>query len=94
MVFVLGGALVALPAGREGLKRVLAAFLMSAFAITFDWIAFGPGERHFSGGISFGIGVGFNPGEWMGRALFGIGGVITTIVSIVMWVRVFRGDKR
>jgi len=87
MIFVFAGVLLALSPAQESLKRIFAALLMSAFAITFDSIAFGPGERHFSGGISLGIGVGFNPGEWLGRAVFAIPALIMTSVAAVMWTR-------
>jgi hypothetical protein len=91
LIFVFAGVLLGLPPGREGPRRVFAALLVSAFAITFDWIAFGPGERQFSGAISLGIGVGFHPGEWFGRAAFAIPAVIMTCVAAVMWTRLALG---
>jgi hypothetical protein len=32
--------------------------LITCFALTFDWVAFGPGARKFSGSI---VGIGFYP---------------------------------
>jgi hypothetical protein len=91
LAFVFAGALVALPPRRSALTRLLGALLITSFAVTFDWIAFAPGERHFSGGISFGgLGVGARPGELFGRAMFGIGAVIADLVAIVLWVRLLR----
>lgn len=91
LAFVFAGTLVALPARRSALIRVLGALLITSFAVTFDWIAFAPGERHFSGGISFGgLGVGARPGELFGRAMFGIGAVIADLVAVVLWVRLLR----
>jgi hypothetical protein len=89
LMFVFGGALVALPPGRPRLRSLLGALLISAFALTFDWIAFGPGERRFSGGISFGIGIGFNPGELFGRAAFGLVALLFDAMALVLWVRLF-----
>jgi hypothetical protein len=69
------------------------ALLITSFAVTFDWIAFGPGERHFSGGVSFGgLGVGTRPGELFGRAMFGIGAGIADLVALVLWVRLLRAQ--
>jgi hypothetical protein len=85
--FVFAGVLVALPPGRAALQRFFGALLVTAFALTLDWIAFGPGERHFSGGISIGIGIGFNPGQLLGRIAFGIGAVILDIMAAVLWTR-------
>ena len=92
LAFVFAGALVALPPRRSALTRILGALLITSFAVTFDWIAFAPGERHFSGGMSFGgFGIGVRPGELFSRAMFGIGAVIADLVAVVLWVRLLRG---
>jgi hypothetical protein len=90
MIFVFGGALLALPPDRAGLQRLLGALLVTTFALTLDWVAFGPGTRQFGGGISFGIGIGFRPSEFLGRAVFGIGALCFDIAAAVMWVRLIR----
>jgi hypothetical protein len=92
LIFIFAGILIALPPGRENLRRFLGALLITAFAMTFDWVAFGPGERNFSGGVSLGaltVGLG-RPGEWLGRAAFGIFALIATVAAIVAWVRLAR----
>jgi uncharacterized protein DUF3592 len=90
-VFVFGGALLALPPERAGLQTLLGALLMTAFALTLDWIAFGPGPRHFGGGMSNSwLGVGFQPGETLGRTVFGIGAVVLDVIAAAMWVRLIR----
>jgi hypothetical protein len=94
LAFVFAGTLLALPAERKALTRLFGALLITCFAVTFDWIAFGPGERHFSGGISLGgLGIGARPGELFGRAMFGIGAVIADIVAVVLWVRMLRAPS-
>ena len=91
LVFVFGGALLALPPERAALQELLGALLVTAFALTLDWVAFGPGTRRFGGGFSFGfIGIGFQPGETSGRIVFGIGAVILDIVAAAMWLRLIR----
>jgi len=91
LVFVFGGGLLALPPERAAMTRLFGALLITSFAVTFDWIAFGPGERHFSGGISLGgLGIGARPGELFGRALFGAGAVVFDIVAAVLWLRLLR----
>jgi len=56
------------------------------------WIAFGPGERHFSGGASFGgIGVsetlgGTPASEIFGRVVFGFGAVCACLVFALFLV--------
>jgi len=91
LIFVFGGALLALPPERAALQRLLGVLLVTSFALTLDWIAFGPGPRRFGGGISGGIiGIGFNPGEMFGRTVFGIGAVVLDLIAAVMWVRLIR----
>jgi hypothetical protein len=91
LIFVIGGALLALPPGRTRIQGLLTALLVTCFALTFDWVAFGPGERKFSGGISFGgIGTGFQPGELFGRIFFGFFAVILDIVAILVWFDKYR----
>jgi hypothetical protein len=58
--------------GRAGLA--LALFIVGDFVAIFSWIAFGPGERHFSTSVGIGgIFVRHGGGETLGRIVFGIG---------------------
>jgi hypothetical protein len=91
LVFVFGGALLAVPPERAGLQKLLGALLMTTFALTLDWVAFGPGPRRFSGGLSNGwLGVGFATGETFGRTVFGIFAVILDVFAALMWFRLIR----
>jgi Protein of unknown function (DUF3592) len=83
LMFVFAGILMALPPQYAKWQNLLATLLMSCFALTFDWVAFGPGERHFSGGF---MGFGFIPSEFVGRALFGVFAVVLDICAIAMWI--------
>jgi hypothetical protein len=48
-----------------------------------SWIAFGPGERTFTGGIGVGgVGVGGRSSGTGGRVVFGIGAVLTGVLTI------------
>jgi hypothetical protein len=88
LIFVLGGALVALPPGGRQWRGALSALLVSCFAVTFDWVAFGPGERKFGGGISLGanVGAGFPVGEFIGRAVFGVAAIVLDIFAVIVWI--------
>jgi len=90
LMFVFAGVMLALAPERAALQRLFGALLITAFALTLDLIAFGPGERHFSGGISIGINIGFNPGELFGRIVFGTGAVILDVIAAVLWAREIR----
>jgi hypothetical protein len=83
VMFVLAGIYVGVPPQYRRLRNVLSALVVTCLAMTFDWVAFGPGERHFTGSIG---GIGFIPGEMMGRIAFGIVAVVIDICAIAMWV--------
>lgn len=77
LVFVLGGLLAAVGPGRPLLKDLLAGLLILGMAAIATWIAFGPGERRFSGGISVGpVGIRGGTGPSFGRIVFGVGAVL------------------
>lgn len=91
-VFVLGGLLMLLPAdGESTLNAFLGATMVSAFALVGSWVAFWPGERHFGGAIgtaadSMKIGVG----EYLGRAVFGVGAIVLIAFAGWAWWRWWR----
>jgi hypothetical protein len=87
LMFTLAGILLVLPGEYRKWRSLLATLLVTCFAVTFDWVAFGPGERHFSGSIN---GIGFVPGELFGRAAFGFFAVILDICAIWMWIDLCR----
>src|SRR5215467_3985586 len=51
-VFAFGGAVMLTPRGGGRLRLVLAALLVTSWALTTDWIAFGPGARQFTASVS------------------------------------------
>jgi hypothetical protein len=83
LMFVFAGIFMALPPEYKQWRNLLATLLITCFALTFDWVAFGPGERKFSGSF---VGIGFVPSEFFGRASFGVGAVILDIWAIAMWI--------
>jgi hypothetical protein len=83
LMFVFAGILMALPPQYRKWQNLLATLVITCFALTFDWVAFGPGERRFSGSI---MGFGFIPSEFVGRPLFGVCAVVVDICAIMMWI--------
>lgn len=51
--FILIGSMLLIPDNKARLRRFMGGVFVTAFAVIFDWIAFAPGECHFSGGLSF-----------------------------------------
>lgn len=66
----------------------LAAIPLSLIAVL-NWVAFGPGEREFSGGVSLPFISIFteNSSQIMGRCVFGTSAVLSDLVLIVIAVR-------
>lgn len=92
-VFMLGGAMCYAHVLGERVQNGLAVLMMVAFAAVFSWVAFGPGERQFSGGVSVGpLSANGRPGEWGGRIAFGFGSVMLWAIALAIaarWVRSF-----
>ncbi len=85
------GVLLAFPGAGLKLKSVFGTLLVTAMGVAISWIAFGPGERHFSGSISIpGLSVGGGSGELSGRIAFGIGAVLIDAFALFSWVRLVK----
>lgn len=81
----------------QRISLALGLFIVGSFAAIFFWIAFGSGERHFSGGASFGgVQVGGHANELFGRAAFGLGAVFACMMFFVFLIggarRLLRRD--
>jgi len=95
LVFACGGVLVLLPERLAQLRLPIAALMITALAGMFGWVAFGPGERRFTG--SFGAGgaaLSWTGGEIAGRAFFGLFALLSAVAALGLWIRVIRGAKR
>jgi hypothetical protein len=82
----------------QRISLALGLFIVGSFAAIFFWIAFGSGERHFSGGASFGgVQVGGHANELFGRAAFGFGAVFACAMFLAFLVsgarRLLRRDN-
>jgi ABC-type branched-subunit amino acid transport system permease subunit len=90
--FVLVGALLLAPDRDVRLKGLVGGVLVTAMALIFDWVAFGPGERHFSGALSIGgMAARSGTGETGGRIAFGVAAVLLDAFALWGWYRWLRG---
>ncbi|HWC62816.1 MAG TPA: hypothetical protein VG501_04275 [Rhizomicrobium sp.] len=78
-----GGPPPGAPAPVRFFYNVLAVGIVIGLGALFSWVAFGPGERDFSGSGAF-----LGPG--IGRAMFGLMAVLTWLVlvwSAIRWLK-------
>jgi hypothetical protein len=100
-IFLLSGVLVLLVGlpGAENPERVrwrgvLSWFFVFAMAVVFNWISFGRGPRHFSGGVSVGaIATHGSASEWEGRILFGFCSLMMDFLLIAIPLRAMLPKK-
>ena len=84
----------------EWVGGMFGLFAFTGFAAIGSWVAFGPGERGFESNIpipDFIIPVGdwlISTRELTGRAAFGVGAVITTLIAAYAWWSVLAGMTR
>lgn len=92
-VFIAGGGLVifeAFPVSTAFKKALHIAFI-AALALPFNWTAFGPGEREFTGTTEVnGAARSARASEASGRIAFGIGAVLLDLVVVAYVVALFR----
>jgi hypothetical protein len=86
LMFVFAGMYMALPPESKW-RSLLATLVVTCFALTFDWVAFGPGERKFTSNI---MGIRWMSGELSGRVAFGFFAVLLDIFAAAMWLGEFR----
>jgi len=90
--FVLVGTVLAVPQGDVRLRGPLVGLVVTALAAIFDWVAFGPGERHFGGAMSFaGASIATGTSEASGRIAFGIAAAMLDAFALWGWYRWLRG---
>jgi len=90
MVFAFGGALLVLPRSFARMRALMAALMITALALTVDWIAFGPGESSLTSGFSLNTVRGpLQTGHMLGRVLFIVGAVLADLLALWAWVRFF-----
>jgi hypothetical protein len=77
-------------------KQVTGLFpllIVTGMAAISSWIAFGPGDRQFEGGVSNGF-LQFswgNANELLGRIAFGAGAIFLIVITLIGWWKYLRG---
>ena len=73
------------------IRFVNVGLLLTIFGVIPTWLAFGPGERQFSGGISIPfISISSDQGELSGRFVFGCGAIIMDLAAVGYWISGIR----
>ena len=87
MVFMIGGVMAAAGPTNPRLNDVLAGTLIACMASIATWIAFGPGEREFTGGLSLGpLSLWGESGPSTGRIAFGFSAILLwALVAFVLY---------
>ena len=88
---VSAAALLAFPQASYTARSVFGALLITGFGVMTSWIAFGPGERHFSVSIGFvGFAASGPASETPGRVVFGLIGIAMDIAALWSWWTLFK----
>ncbi len=91
MAFAFGGALFALPGSFVRARALIAALMITALALSADWVAFGPGDSGVRNGFSLhNVRGPVQTSQMLGRLLFGVGAVLADLLALWARVRVFR----
>ncbi|TMH52633.1 MAG: hypothetical protein E6H50_00085 [Betaproteobacteria bacterium] len=91
IAFAFGGAFLALPRSFVRTRALIAALMVTALALTADWIAFGPGDSGVRRGFSLNNVRGpLQTSQMLGRLLFGVGAVLADLLALWAWVQFLR----
>ena len=91
MAFAFGGALFALPGSFVRARALTAALMITALALSADWVAFGPGDSGVRNGFSLhNVRGPLQTSQMLGRLLFGVGAVLADLLALWAWVRFLR----
>ena len=85
MTFAFVGALLALPRSAVRTRALIGALMISALALTADWIAFGPGGLSITGNL----GKPLQASLMISRILFRVAAVLVDLMALWAWVRFF-----
>jgi hypothetical protein len=70
---------------------LLGGGVVGSMAAIFNWVAFGPGPRHFGGSVSIPfVSVSGPSSAWAGRAAFGLAAALMDVLLVWMTVRGLR----
>jgi hypothetical protein len=95
MAFAFGGALFALPGSLVRARALIAALMITALALSADWVAFGPGESGVRNGFSLhNVRGPLQTSQMLGRLMFGVGAVLADLLALWAWVRFFWAPRR
>jgi hypothetical protein len=74
------------------LNQLIGLTVSLGLALVFNWVAFFPGERHFSSTFSVpGVSISTGGGQLAGRILFGLGALLAdAIVLHALWWQLRR----
>jgi hypothetical protein len=77
------------------MSQIVSAGVVLPLTLVANWVAFGPGVRQFSGGLSFGFfALSQRTSELSGRIAFGIGAILLDILIVMFVVRRLQGKNR
>ena len=76
------------------MSQITGAGVVLPLTLVANWVAFGPGARQFSGGLSFGFfAISQRASAVGGRIAFGIGATLLDILIVTIIVRRLHGRK-
>jgi hypothetical protein len=95
MTFIAGGfaPLAAYRGPSSKVSQIIGAGVVLPLTLVSNWVAFGPGERQFSGGLSIGFfTVSQQSSQLSGRIAFGIGAVLLDVLIVAIVVRRLKSN--
>jgi len=88
IAFALVGAVLLAPERNKKLRAWFGALMVTAMAVLFDWLAFGPHEQHAAAAIAnSNLGMRTHFWEAPGQVMLASGAVLFTMMALWAWTR-------
>src|SRR5262249_52504474 len=94
LAFAFSGAILVVPERQGRTRAWLGALMVSAIALLFDWLAFGPGEHHEAAPLGNGAAVRLHFWQVPGRLLLASGALLFNLMALWAWLRAKRVRAR
>lgn len=91
MILVFVGAILVVPERNKALRAWFGALMITCIALLFDWLAFGPGERHTTA-VTANSNLGLRTHFWEvpGQVMMLSGAVLFNLMALWAWLRTRR----
>jgi hypothetical protein len=94
LALAFAGAILVVPERQGRTRALFGALMITAIALLFDWLAFGPGEPREAAALGNGAAARLHFWQLPGRILLASGAVLFNLMALWAWLRARRVRRK